>query len=627
MEAQAAMNENLLTMENLFTGRLFIIPDYQRGYAWEEKPQLSDFLEDLEFLGEGKDHYTGTVVLEPVSDAPRYDDSGTLYHLFHVVDGQQRLTTAVLLLDALRRNMASLPKLERLGEGIRRMYLAVEDRNGQPMFKLRLNRDSAEFWANVVLGDGASPGPSISSHHRLANAKRFFGAYLQQRRDELGTGFPAYATSLHDKVTHKLKVTLYEVRDSAEVGVVFDTMNNRGKALTELEKVKNYLLYIASKLTLEEHTLAEDVNQAWARILERLMAADLVRSADEDQLLRAHWLMAYDPRPANWDGSRSIRAQLGLKLYHGRHRELLADALRYVRTLDAASLGYAELMNPKHRSAFAALGDGAKKRGELVHASDRLGRIGVTAPFLPLLIATRVRFPNDADGYLETVLLCEKFAFRVFRLLERRSNAGRTSLFGIGHRLFNGKLSHEAALGELRGLLLYYSPSGKFHEALATERDWYRWYGLKYLLYEYEEFAAKGKEVQLPWDVVDRLPLEKTIEHILPQNPEDEYWMSRFSAEARARLTHDLGNLCLTSDNSSYGRRSFPAKKGVPGAANPCYANSNLFQERGLCKWDDWSEGSIRERGEELRTWADEHWDVPDGVVMEPDADEEDKAE
>ena len=56
--------------------------------------------------------------------------------------------------------------------------------------------------------------------------------------------------------------------------------------------------------------------------------------------------------------------------------------------------------------------------------------------------------------------------------------------------------------------------------------------------------------------------LENTIEHILPQTPTDEYGTSRFDEEERRTLTHDLGNLCLTYHNSSYGNKPLPAKRG-----------------------------------------------------------------
>jgi hypothetical protein len=60
--------KNVLSIQELFTGRLFRVPDYQRGYAWE-KQHLTDFLEDLELLPTGKNHYTGTIVLHQYCSA------------------------------------------------------------------------------------------------------------------------------------------------------------------------------------------------------------------------------------------------------------------------------------------------------------------------------------------------------------------------------------------------------------------------------------------------------------------------------------------------------------------------------------------------------------------------------
>src|SRR5438309_2078309 len=107
--------ENALTVEKLFAGRLLRVPDYQRGYAWEQK-QWDDFLEDLDLLSPGKHHFTGTVVLDRITKADpgqapagdAWDYAGASYESFDVVDGQQRLTTVVLLLDAIRRVLEAL---------------------------------------------------------------------------------------------------------------------------------------------------------------------------------------------------------------------------------------------------------------------------------------------------------------------------------------------------------------------------------------------------------------------------------------------------------------------------------------------------------------------------------------
>jgi uncharacterized protein with ParB-like and HNH nuclease domain len=84
------------------------------------------------------------------------------------------------------------------------------------------------------------------------------------------------------KIVRQLKVSLYFVEQTTEVGVIFEVMNNRGKQLSELEKVKNYLLYLASKLDLKDHNeLEAQINGTWTEIFQRLMANGLTSSSDD----------------------------------------------------------------------------------------------------------------------------------------------------------------------------------------------------------------------------------------------------------------------------------------------------------------------------------------------------------
>src|SRR5438046_1841419 len=96
-------SNSVRSVQEVFREFALTIPDYQRGYAWERK-QVADFLEDLDLLSEGKAHYTGTLILHPAggdSLVPEIEDaSGTPFRLADVVDGQQRLTTIVILLAA-----------------------------------------------------------------------------------------------------------------------------------------------------------------------------------------------------------------------------------------------------------------------------------------------------------------------------------------------------------------------------------------------------------------------------------------------------------------------------------------------------------------------------------------------
>ena len=102
----------LLSISDIFTKRIFRIPSYQRGYAWrqdEQETQLGDFWEDLSNinnLDEKKKYYTGMITLKRIPDiSPEegehwlYKDHG--YKVYHVVDGQQRLTTTIILLQSM----------------------------------------------------------------------------------------------------------------------------------------------------------------------------------------------------------------------------------------------------------------------------------------------------------------------------------------------------------------------------------------------------------------------------------------------------------------------------------------------------------------------------------------------
>jgi Protein of unknown function DUF262/Protein of unknown function (DUF1524) len=620
---------NVLNVEELFSGRLFVVPDYQRGYSWEQR-QWNEFLEDIEMLPEHKDHFTGTVVLhETTSGSPPIDEAGKRYSYFNIVDGQQRLTTIVLLLNAIRYEIQAFSRLATLTSGVANSYLFVNDLNGERIHKLTLNRDCQTFFVNNILADPPGPeGPVIASHQRLRDAKRHFRTYLTRRRSAASSDDPAWLVQLHDKVTHRLRLSLYIVDEASDVGVIFEVMNNRGKPLSELEKVKNYLLYVGSKLNLAPHTLADNVNQTWTNVFERLMAGDLSSSKEEDQLLRMHWLMAYDYRSRNFEGSNSIKARFRLRDYQDQHKELLAQLQRYSKTLDQATVAYSDIMNPRRTEAFSVFTSTPSLRNEIIVASEKLERINVVATFLPLLMAMRLRFPEEGQKYLEVVRLCEVFAFRVYRLLQRRADAGQKTIFRVANELFADAVPFEEAMRQLRSALLGYCSNHSLAERFQLreqDNNWYIWPGLKYLLYEYEEHLARHHTVQLPWHAVAKRPAEQTIEHILPQSPSDPYWTARFDEEALRCFQHDIGNLCLTVDNSEYGNRPFPEKKGRAGSGAACYSNSNLFQERELAAVDDWTVDSIKNRREKLVQWAIARWhvDETDATPLAPEEDDD----
>lgn len=613
--------DNVLSVQQLFEGRTFRVPDYQRGYAWEAR-QRTEFVEDLEILGPNREHFTGLVVLhDQGADARKLDSEGKSYRVYDVVDGQQRLTTIVLMLDAVRREMASLddPIAQTLADGIRRSYVAATDVGGQPLYKLTLNSDCDHYFRTVALSDQPGPeGPQISSERRLANARLEFSSYLQRHRDGDEAAYQEWLTALYLKIVNQLRVSRYEVESAGDVGVIFEVMNNRGKPLSELEKVKNYLLYAASTLSVPNN-LPHVVNDAWAEIFRQLMAAGLTSSTDEDRLLRAHWLTAYDPQPRKFQGSKTIKERFDLRKFQGNDEQFLAQLVDYTEGLRACCVGFCDAWAPDRAEAFMSLSN-QKMRSDIKRWSEKLTRTSVVAPFLPLLIATRIRFANQPDKYLELVKFCELFAFRVYRILERRSDAGQADLFRIGHDLHRHTCGFDAAMDRLWYALLAFSPHVRFDESLrAEDYNWYEWSGLKYFLYEYEEHLAgnKGAVPKIAWEEVRRRERADTIEHILPQSPKDAYWRERFAKAEQKLFVHDLGNLTLTKDNSSYSNKPFPDKKGKSSSDKPCYATSPFFMERELSTVREWNPNAVAARRKRLVKWARERWAVPENVTFE----------
>ena len=90
----------LLTLDELLYGRLFRIPEYQRSYSWHKK-QRTDLFEDIERTweaGGNRSHFMATVV------GLRRDKVSILtkdHQVIEIVDGQQRITTLILLLKAI----------------------------------------------------------------------------------------------------------------------------------------------------------------------------------------------------------------------------------------------------------------------------------------------------------------------------------------------------------------------------------------------------------------------------------------------------------------------------------------------------------------------------------------------
>jgi len=567
------------------------------------------------------------------------DDGATLRHC-EVVDGQQRLTTCLLLLDRVRRRVEQLedgavPNASDVARRIRSTYGMVGIDNAlEP--RPRLGSGLNSYWVDTVLGDHHFAGPApIAGQERLREACAFFDAKL----DQLATG--AMPTEeferlreLQRRATAGLGFLVYDVQSVAEVGVIFETLNERGRDLSELEKAKNYLLYLARSISDSRgEQLAQIINEAWAQIFMNL--ASEVGDAD-DQLLRAHWLATQNPDRGDWKRIASIKSRFDRSNYiSGETRivpvtkddkdqseawdRLFADVSAYVTSLRDCSFFLAEMFDPEATFAsFTSHRDDARAR------SGALRRSGVVALYRPLLFAARLRHPADGALYARLVDLCERFSARVFVIEQRRANAGEPRLLRLANDLFAGA-DPDHVCREVSAVLWRYAPDDRIRETLeATSANWYGRRGHKYFLYEYElSIRVHGQELQPLTYFTDVAKEQRTTEHVLPQHPDADAncWWGHFSPEQHAALVHSLGNLALTYDNSVYSNKCFDLKRGhhlTPGETEiKCYAQATLKQEQRLASVAEWTPEAIKERQHDLATWALQRWSIDPPTTAE----------
>jgi len=599
-----------LSFDELVSPRLLDVPDYQRGYAWEAE-HLREFWEDLDLIEPGRRHYTGTVVLRDRGGSLLDQEREVPLEHFDVVDGQQRLTTCALLLDRVYDHLEALHDGDVPGAR-RRLLTAVIDGVRRP--KLQLGADLQEYWQRVILdGKPQVNGPVLAAQRRLSQAAEFVEDRLAEARTQHADDDSVYCTWLRrlaGKVTSALQFTLYVVDNDSDVGVIFETLNQRGKDLTELEKTKNYLLYLAHLLDDgPRQQLAAAINDSWRTIFANLGSAQL-GPAHEDQLLRAHWLATQNPRQREWEQIRSVKKQFDRSKYREDKPLLLKEVTAYAYSLKEASAAYRDIVTDSPDS-FAAYGADA---ADVRKRSRQLRQAGVVLIFAPLLIAARLRFPADGKAYGSVVDLCERYSVRVFLINERRSNAGSTRLYSLAFQLHGDGNLPMALAGLLERIRFFAGDEQTEAELRDPRRNWYAKPGHKYFLYQYELHLLGGAAPLYGFEHFTRGEFRaSTTEHVLPQTPTSKCWRV-FSAENRALYTNCLGNLVLTNDNSVYSNYCFIRKRdGITapdGKTTPCYRTSVLKQEQELATVDEWTPTQVRQRQDRLAQWAMKRWEL-----------------
>ena len=239
----------LFSLENIFCGKWFFrIPDYQRGYAWEKDDHLTVFWQDFERMRRHNgQHYMGMLCLEKANSTDKHDENLEGKDLYYIIDGQQRLTTCVILLSSLADRLEIIDKSSKSYKIIRKIYIQEDIRRLK--YSKKRNENENKFLEEYIyrpLNEESKCSQDNYYLRRMFDAKKFFDEKLQNcSKDDCENIFEILAKNL---IFNALFVSNEKNISSFDIRLMFETINNRGRELSNLEKLKNRLFYISDYL-------------------------------------------------------------------------------------------------------------------------------------------------------------------------------------------------------------------------------------------------------------------------------------------------------------------------------------------------------------------------------------------
>ncbi len=645
------MNENLISLSKLFSERIFRIPDYQRGYSWTEK-EIEAFWEDLERLPEGKNHYLGVLTLEEVEKKiykTWIDDlwliDSKCYKPYFIVDGQQRLTTAILLICAILNEVNNHEPNKGLNytpiRDIYRKFICEEkevNKSESYIFCYDYSNPSRFFLVNEVLQKDTnvnSPENETIYTTNLSFALNYFSEKLNSKnREEI--------EKLYIKLTQRLLLNIYSMSSEIDVYVAFETMNNRGKKLSNLELLKNRLIYLSTLLDADsdiKERLRRDINECWKTIYHYLGKTKEVPLSD-DEFLDAHSRIYLSEEKVD-----IVCGIEGLCWYeefvdyytYGLDQEFyldnyftpanisngltVAEIFEYIRSLEKSIQSWCMIKNPresngKNRKMLELISGISLLNQRIFRYTKRRYVHNENVEILLLLVLNYEKNTTLINNFLKSL---ERYLF-VNRLYLEKENEEEVldflQLIKIAKQrnivLMTEKILKATAQLETTAnfdkICNYYQKEGFYKTQ----------FPLAYFLHYYELFLlnqSKSKKIKVAEEFIFDEMFD-SVEHIYPTKSQNEYWTNQFlnfDARKKKTLKNSLGNLVLLGNekNSKLGNKSFKDKIGTN--QNSVGYKYGTYSEIELTNYADWGAEEILDRGLKLLTFLQERWGVKIG--------------
>ncbi|WP_404296958.1 DUF262 domain-containing protein [Halomonas sp.] len=559
----------------LFADRVFRIPKYQRYYSWGSK-QRNDLFADIKQLkekGVDRDHFMATIVCYQTDEVKEIGSKE--YRLYDIVDGQQRLTTLIILLKCVHLALGAGEEKDELGK-----IIVKSDGN---LILLQTNNTNKHIF-NSFIRDGVFPArDKVSTHadRNIFQGVRECNQFVEKWTEDYGDSL-----SLLRIIRNKLGFVVFDTDDSRVVYSLFEVLNSRGLAVDWLDKCKSSLMGIAFEKAKTDESRAsyiEELNDLWGNIYKEL---------------------SMYPVP----GQEILRVTA--TLYTGTESGKPQKAESALASLTNACSSSDDTVKISNRIL------GVAEKLVKLQSNIHLGPVTDVLQARVLAVAISLTDSVTEDERLKILEQWEKVTFRIYGLFAKDSRSKVGDYVRLANKIMNksgGASRYSEIMSALRDIGSDYPIERAVEEELKG-KDIYdgNQEVVRYLLWRYEEHLAKKAGVkavvneEIKAAIWQARSANESIEHVMPQNPEPGgAWDGKTDPDGRYELiVNGIGNLILLPQaiNSEAKIQGFIAKKGV-------YRKSEglrMVQEILVC--DDWSQKEIEEREKKLLEWVNSEW-------------------
>lgn len=557
----------------------FFIPPFQRAYAWG-RPEIERYFSDISRIIESEldpkqhdklEHFFGTVVIK--------EEKAGFANRSVVVDGQQRLTTTLIFLIALRDSETDLIKKDLITQN----FLVNNTSTFQD--KIKLKQVTKDWEAYRALVNETQPKPGV-----IANAYELLKRLISEKKKiNSKIEFDHYITAIQ-----RINVAVIFLDERPFKGedpqIIFETLNSLGKPLTLSDLVRNFVL-----LNMESKRQSDIYEEIWHPKIENILN-DNTSKFFRDYL---QYKTNSSLKVVSDNNTKELYQQFKdfVEENFPNHDDFINDIVRYVKC-------YQWIISEEVNDSISSNRSNDKQIKELLRNIFHDIKAEAFKPFVLGLfeynqyIIDNTRLSDEI--FISTLKAIRTYLIRrrilgltqgenknivtLSKKIEAIAKGNITMLELLANMFYRLRLPNDIEMKDTLSIMNFYDGLKKYS---------------KFILGKIEEHNTKV--------AVDFRNPKITIEHIMPQKLEDSWKLELGDnfQEIHKTYLHNIGNLILTEFNSEIGNKSFEEKKRK-------IATSSLNYRLDIITRNTWNEQSIKEHQTNMINSFIETFPLPD---------------